>query len=74
MPESTTTSRAVRGVKRAASGKLVKASITLPRELLTRVDLAVLERKHQEPAFNRSALIEEALLAHVTAVGPSNNG
>ena len=74
MPESTTNSRAVRGVKRAASGELVKASITLPRELLTRIDLAVLERKHHEPAFNRSALIEEALLAHVIAKSRANHG
>lgn len=66
MPEASIPKRALRGVKRAASGELVKASITLPKELLTSVDLAVVDRKRSEPSFNRSALIEEALLAHMT--------
>lgn len=66
MSEASMPKRALRGVKRAVSGELVKASITLPRELLTSVDLAVVDRKRREPSFNRSALIEEALLAHMT--------
>jgi metal-responsive CopG/Arc/MetJ family transcriptional regulator len=65
--------RALRGVARAASGELVKASVTLPRELLLDVDYAVLMRKRTDPAFNRSAMVEEALRAHVSVTSSGSD-
>ena len=68
MAQSSEAKRPLRGVARADSGRLVKASVTLPRELLLDVDYAVLMRKRIEPAFNRSAMVEEALRAHVASM------
>ena len=74
MTEASAVKRSHRGVARAASGELVKASVTLPKELLQDVDLEVLMRKRSEPSFNRSALVEEALRAHMLAAQGDRDG
>jgi hypothetical protein len=54
-----------RGSARAGEDTLAKTTVTLPRNLLANADRVVIERKRQEPSFNRSALLEEALRAYL---------
>lgn len=61
------TSQAVdglRGAARAAEGDPIeKVTITLPRSTVMTLDEIVFERKRTTRAYNRSALIQEALTA-----------
>lgn len=51
-----------RGKKRALGGRdLVKVTVTLPPVLVEAADEVVLLRKRDNRAFNRAALIQEAL-------------
>lgn len=48
--------------------------MTLPAGLVRSLDELVLERKDDVRAFNRSALIQEALVAYLAALGPATQG
>ena len=63
----TATQTPYRGKERSENGSLTRITVTLPDDLLERTDLHVLERRRDARAYNRSALIEEALRAMLDA-------
>ena len=67
MPREETLPTNHRGTARAGEDVLAKTTVTLPRNLLATADRVVIERKRQEPSYNRSALLEEALRAFLRA-------
>ena len=50
-----------RGRDRADGEKLLKVIVTLPKSILTELDIVVTHYKQETRSFNRSALIQEAL-------------
>lgn len=64
----------VRGSGRAPSGDTIeRLTVTLPAGLVRSLDELVLERKDDVRAFNRSALIQEALVAYLAALEPATH-
>lgn len=58
----------LRGTGRAGKGETIeKVTITLPSGVIRAADKLVFERKRKTRAYNRSALIQEALQAYLTA-------
>ena len=50
-----------RGRDRGDGEQLLKVIVTLPKSLLTELDIVVTHYKQEDRSFNRSALIHEAL-------------
>lgn len=58
----------LRGTERAAEGDTIeKVTITMPASLVRSLDAIVFERKRTTRAYNRSALIQEAVAAFLQA-------
>jgi len=58
----------LRGAERAAEGDTIeKVTITMPASLVRSLDAIVFERKRTTRAYNRSALIQEAVAAFLQA-------
>lgn len=65
-PTPTPPSGGLRGSERAKSGDPIeRATVTLPASLIRRLDAIVYERKSRQRAYNRSALIQEAINAYL---------
>jgi metal-responsive CopG/Arc/MetJ family transcriptional regulator len=54
-----------RGRERADGEKLLKVIVTLPKSVLTELDIVVTHYKQEDRSFNRSALIQEALALYL---------
>jgi metal-responsive CopG/Arc/MetJ family transcriptional regulator len=54
-----------RGRDRADGEKLLKVIVTLPKSVLTELDIVVTHYKQEDRSFNRSALIQEALALYL---------
>ena len=58
----------LRGTERAEEGDTIeKVTITMPASLVRNLDAIVFERKRTTRAYNRSALIQEAVAAFLQA-------
>lgn len=57
-----------RGRQRGNDQKLHKIIVTLPKQLLTELDIIVTHYKQEDRSFNRSALIHEALTLYLQAL------
>jgi metal-responsive CopG/Arc/MetJ family transcriptional regulator len=63
-----TTQRGYRGRQRGNDQQLLKVIVTLPKELLTELDIVVTHYKQEDRSFNRSALIHEALALYLQSL------
>lgn len=64
----------LRGTERAAAGDPIeKVTITMPASLVRDLDAIVFERKRTTRAYNRSALIQEAIAAFLQNHGPETD-
>lgn len=57
-----------RGRARGEGEELLKVIVTLPKSILTELDIVVTHYKQQTRSFNRSALIQEALSLYLEGV------
>lgn len=57
-----------RGRERGEGQKLIKAIVTLPKSLMTELDVVVAYYKQEDRSFNRSALIQEALAMYLEGI------
>jgi metal-responsive CopG/Arc/MetJ family transcriptional regulator len=54
-----------RGRDRGDGEELLKVIVTLPKSVLTELDIVVTHYKQEDRSFNRSALIQEALALYL---------
>jgi metal-responsive CopG/Arc/MetJ family transcriptional regulator len=54
-----------RGRNRGDGEELQKVIVTLPKSVLTELDIVVTHYKQEDRSFNRSALIQEALALYL---------
>ena len=72
-PTPTPPSGGLRGTERTKSGDPIeRATVTLPASMIRKLDAIVYQRKLHQRAYNRSALIQEAINAYLATDAKDN--